>query len=393
MINAAQFKTKISPKGQPYGTTLEIIHQGLIRYDALINALAEERVSLLYSILKYARRYLAAHKGEKGYGKFAVGKSDKLLGLRRQAVNDLAADLLVEMTAVAPGVADALMRYDARKDAKGPAGGAVGFRTLAPGYANERETYVMFKGLRDEALKGKKFDSMFSNFRAPNPFAATQVKGNAPTAKIEESKLKNVAMRVDFENWTPKNFHDIGHAIRARQVQFFTKAERMKFALELRDDHLFYDVDGNLVNHTTQVPDRHNPGQSRYFQYMYAMDRYGNLYCREEAPEAQDEAAGYVNHSGFVAGREVICAGCISIVQGRLVHLDNNSGHYKPSRENLMRAIMLLWEEGADISETRVVIKGDGHTRRDIVTTAMALLNGREATVPYPAALAAKYSI
>lgn len=50
------------------------------------------------------------------------------------------------------------------------------------------------------------------------------------------------------------------------------------------------------------------------------------------------------NHSSYLAGAEVICAGCLYIgynnrrgmdAPGMLAHIDNGSGHYKPREENL----------------------------------------------------------
>ena len=49
-----------------------------------------------------------------------------------------------------------------------------------------------------------------------------------------------------------------------------------------------------------------------------------------------------MNHSSFCAGREVISAGMVFFWKGQMIHIDNLSGHYKPTRENLFSAVTIL---------------------------------------------------
>ena len=76
---------------------------------------------------------------------------------------------------------------------------------------------------------------------------------------------------------------------------------------------------------------------------MWAMDRYGNLFVKSSQMLQQ---AAYFNHSSFCAGNDVICAGTIVIDDGMLVYIDNQSGHYKPDRDQLLMAIGTLHHEG-----------------------------------------------
>lgn len=83
--------------------------------------------------------------------------------------------------------------------------------------------------------------------------------------------------------------------------------------------------------------------------YIYAMDRYGNLY-------AQTPGAAGLHHSSFLRGKEVICAGQIVCNQGRLVLIDNASGHYKPTPANLREAVQVLINQGFDFASGQIEV-------------------------------------
>jgi len=99
--------------------------------------------------------------------------------------------------------------------------------------------------------------------------------------------------------------------------------------------------------------------------WMYAMDSYGNLFGMAnpefETLQALTQALGQnqlqisnFNHSSFNAGREVICAGLIGFHQGYVAWIDNNSGHYKPSRKSLKDAVEFMADEGRNLSQLRI---------------------------------------
>jgi hypothetical protein len=80
---------------------------------------------------------------------------------------------------------------------------------------------------------------------------------------------------------------------------------------------------------------------------IYAMDESGNLYF---------QPAGQVglNHCSFLAGRPVLCAGTVGITGGDLGYIDNGSGHYRPTRQNLINCLEKL---ANDIDLSRVLIR------------------------------------
>ena len=52
------------------------------------------------------------------------------------------------------------------------------------------------------------------------------------------------------------------------------------------------------------------------------------------------------NHSAGACGQPVICAGFVDIVNNQINGIDNNSGHYRPNKEMLGEAILILTEKG-----------------------------------------------
>ena len=48
------------------------------------------------------------------------------------------------------------------------------------------------------------------------------------------------------------------------------------------------------------------------------------------------------NHSSLLSGQPVICAGEITVRDGKLLSIDNNSGHYKPDVQNLADCVRAL---------------------------------------------------
>lgn len=59
--------------------------------------------------------------------------------------------------------------------------------------------------------------------------------------------------------------------------------------------------------------------------YIYVVDEFDNIYA------AQVELPGSFNHSSFLAGKPVKCAGELRFNDGKLVKINNKSGHYQPS--------------------------------------------------------------
>ena len=67
---------------------------------------------------------------------------------------------------------------------------------------------------------------------------------------------------------------------------------------------------------------------------VYVASQDGDLYTIENFDDVHHQRT--YQHSSFLAGGEVMCAGTIKIRQGQLITISNMSGHYKPGFEELV---------------------------------------------------------
>lgn len=85
----------------------------------------------------------------------------------------------------------------------------------------------------------------------------------------------------------------------------------------------------------------------------FAMGLNRNIYARIHSN--YDAAKGSFYHSCYLEGNAVLCTGCITVVNGELKYINNWSGHYQPSRQQLSLAVQSLRARGVDI--TNVVVE------------------------------------
>jgi hypothetical protein len=76
---------------------------------------------------------------------------------------------------------------------------------------------------------------------------------------------------------------------------------------------------------------------------IWVMDPSGRLYV-SSTPQA-----GIFNHSSFLKGGSVICAGEIHLVDGVIRHINNVSGHYQPPDKALQNAVDQLVKDGVKL--------------------------------------------
>lgn len=89
---------------------------------------------------------------------------------------------------------------------------------------------------------------------------------------------------------------------------------------------------------------------SKPCKWIYVLDTAGRLYVHAKY-------RGKFHHSSFVRGGAVSSAGGIVVVEGRVMRLTADSGHYRPSFESFMWTVQLLKEMGADLSCTKLSAK------------------------------------
>ena len=74
------------------------------------------------------------------------------------------------------------------------------------------------------------------------------------------------------------------------------------------------------------------------------MDPQGNIYL------SASQERGVFHHSSFLSGQPVSTAGEIIVENGRVVMVNNVSGHYRPSEESLDLFLDQLAAAGMDVS-------------------------------------------
>ncbi|MEX2571965.1 MAG: hypothetical protein WD737_11760 [Gemmatimonadota bacterium] len=307
----------------------------------------EEKIAILYQLLKEAVR---ANGRIKPAG--SVGKKNALAHRRKYQLENLAGTVFDELDRVSPSTARGLRRFESRKEDSGRVGNPI---QLAGGYGHERAHYLS---------TGKQF-----------AYSASAVHGlhEGLRGRQTMSEKSRKLSRKSFDSLTLSDFEFLAWADYEKNVAYYNKVERLKYMLVPDGHGGFEDLKGNAVHMNTW----RRVTMAADLQ-IYAIDRYGNLFAREAEGDPENR---FINHSSLNAGREVMCAGCIWITNGRLRHIDNNSGHYLPSADQLREALNYLIDEGIDISETRLMEHAE-YKRTGVrkMFFALSWLNGK--TVP-----------
>jgi hypothetical protein len=150
-------------------------------------------------------------------------------------------------------------------------------------------------------------------------------------------------------------------------VKYFTNTSTRKpFLLNYkRQDKKFYLADKNtpydskaatdsaLANKKYATYAALEQTRRKYGSYpaIWVMDPSGRLYV-SSTPQP-----GMFNHSSFLGGGSVICAGEIIIAGGVIKFINNRSGHYKPPDNALDNAIAKLKDQGVALDGEMVIQK------------------------------------
>jgi len=112
------------------------------------------------------------------------------------------------------------------------------------------------------------------------------------------------------------------------------------------DDGLVRNIRGNLLDTSDgSLPSSEGVRQGGVRVYIYVMDVQGNIYVSDSAP-------GVFHHSSFLAGQPVAAAGEISVVNGRLMLINDYSGHYLPTDVNNQQVVTELRRRGVEVPQS-----------------------------------------
>ena len=138
---------------------------------------------------------------------------------------------------------------------------------------------------------------------------------------------------------------------------FLLRYKRQDKKFYLADENTPYDsktaTDSALANKKYATYAALEQTRQKYGSYpaIWVMDPTGRLYV-SSTPQP-----GMFNHSSFLGGGSVICAGEIIIAGGVIKFINNRSGHYKPPDEALDNAIKKLQEQGVQLDGELVIQK------------------------------------
>ena len=111
-----------------------------------------------------------------------------------------------------------------------------------------------------------------------------------------------------------------------RNLTYLQKRERISYRVQVWPDGFLHRA-GQEFPHESPANERE----------LYAMDDMELLYTAN-APAL----GGTFHHSSFLSGKPVLCAGEIEIRNGRVRYVDNGSGHYRPTTQQLLQCLNVL---------------------------------------------------
>jgi len=207
-------------------------------------------------------------------------------------------------------------------------------KPMGPDYQPERGTYLASN--KTQAISG-------SGVHQVHQFGHQQTKATIQGRFGNVQAPVHKAFKKNADQLTNEDFAVLDALGRANMmtgdVNYLKKNERYQFMAIPEPNGQLWDYNNNAINTDPNMVT------------AYAMDKYGNLFVKDAGPL---NGAYFFNHSSFNAGNDVISAGTLTINNGLLQMIDNNSGHYKPTRDNLHNCLEILDQEGVDLTQAIV---------------------------------------
>lgn len=240
------------------------------------------------------------------------------------------------------------------------------------------ETYIKKRAPGGAQPATKSLDGAYANERTQ--YLASQKQSNPYSAS---------ALHGKGAHDTYADFVALGAATGGAQVEFMNRADRLKYLVVIKNGLLYqgglpYSCNTLAKGRRDKATQKVIAGTIAYSMdaVTYAMDKYGNIYSKKGGEKVPDGGLRF-NHSTYLAGKEIICAGTLACLNGHLLCMTNSSGHYKPSGSSLRSALILLGEEGVDLDSVGVI--GEGLVVGDGACKASTLVaQGARAAADWP---------
>lgn len=323
------------------GSNLKEVDDALKEYWKDAKNGSQQEVIHLINVLKACATWFK-RKQSKSDNKSPGGGSDLFIR-RKVVIKDLGKAALADLnTAFAKANANPItpqqkfaIQFHENK-LKALANGPTPTKSMEQSYRPERSTYLTSgkkKPISGTGVHGVHNDLKNGGAADRENYPAVQSKA----VMLAVSKDVNLLTDADFK--ALDEYASRGRAGMHMKVVYTKREDRDNLMVFVDGQGLLCDVNNVLISTDRSV--------------LYAMDRYGNLFYEK----VKTTTRGVIyNHSSFNAGNDVICAGEIRIVAGILMEIDNRSGHYQPSRDNLHNCVKVLQQEGVDLSQAAVSV-------------------------------------
>lgn len=292
--------------------------------------------------------------------------------LRLQAVQSLVGQVKQELNALgvdANTVERASLSYEKHKRA----GTRKGLQSLGKGYHLERKQFASMKKSGDGG-KDARFAPRGGSFVSEIVSSAKSLRANykqqvADGLNVQDTlgqlvtdeKLLKLLLSKDIHSLSENEFNTVFEQAQdlagqnSPNVNFLRKTDRVERFLTWCDGGRFYKKDG--LPHTSAGNE------------IYAMDKYGNLVTMQPDMRFSTNSGKFTtqgdiqhNHSSLNAGADVISAGEICFQAGYITHIDNASGHYKPTAKQVQQCVYSLrMADDADLAQLKIRVWHKGN--------------------------------
>ena len=185
------------------------------------------------------------------------------------------------------------------------------------------------------------------NVLDPNPWL-----NGDPDAK--EKYLFEYLRRVRAETPNPDN------------VVYIEDSDKWKYQVVFSEYGLAYERQsakgGQILQSSRPITTK---GWDNLSTLPYAVDEDGIFYT-----ETSNHLGGTLNHCSFLGGKPVMCAGNIGITNGVIGYIDNGSGHYRPTVQNLLKCLKALKEQSSGLSFDAIIVRN--HASQDPMSAYLA---------------------
>ncbi|OYZ77267.1 MAG: hypothetical protein B7X65_16130 [Polaromonas sp. 39-63-25] len=350
-FDAFALRTATGSKVKARGTNMAKVDEPLQAYWLDIGTTdAPGEIGLLTNLVVACLGWLKTKKDKSEFKKNFFGMEtnyfNTLFRTRRAAIQELGNDALNELDACLRrhGLLDSdrwgKINFDRKKlrTLGGPRTGTL--KSMGHDYRHERTTYL--SSGKTKAISGSGVHSTHGSLQTWTRPDMLKEFVSIHGRDLSVSKAVKVAKK-DVHTLTQQDFQmfdEIGRVLGTTgDVNYLKKGDRYKY-IAIVDGH------GALRDYNDALITTNDNKVT-----AYAMDEYGNFFCKDADPL---NGAYYFNHSSFNAGKDVISAGTLTITAGILKVIDNNSGHYKPTRENLHSCITVLAQDNCDLTQAVV---------------------------------------